>query len=115
MASGTKLGWVTGRLFYPETPERSRSFRFTHPSASQSTASKPAKPTSASSRKSKRRSDIVKPEKSTALPADAKRKTGDEFGIEGTNKTVAMPKPDNKPSDELGLGPHVEKTPYTRG
>ena len=62
-----------------------------------------------------RQSDPVKPEKSTALPADAARKTGNEFGLEGTNKTVATPKPDNAPRDELGLGPHVEKSPYTRG
>jgi hypothetical protein len=60
-------------------------------------------------------SDPVKPGKSTALPATAARKTGDEFGLEGTNKTVATPKPDNAPPDELGLGPHVEKSPYTRG
>ena len=59
--------------------------------------------------------DTVKPDKSTALPSDAVRKTGDEFGLEGTNKTVAIPKPDSAPPDELGLGPHVEKSPYTRG
>ena len=64
---------------------------------------------------STRQADTVKPVKSTALPADAARKTGDEFGLEGTNKTVANPKPDNAPADELGLGPHVEKSPYTRG
>jgi hypothetical protein len=82
----------------------------------------PANPVAASSRQGERprkgkrqSSDPVKPEKSTALPSDAARKTGDEFGMEGTNKTVATPKPDNAPPDELGLGPHVEKTPYTRG
>ena len=75
----------------------------------------PVKPAAASSGKKNRQSDTVKPEKSTALPTNAARKTGDEFGIEGTNKTVATPKPDNRPSDQLGLGPHVEKTPYTRG
>ena len=64
---------------------------------------------------SNRQSDPVKPEKSTTLPADEARKTGDEFGLEGTNKTVATPKSDNAPPDELGLGPHVEKSPYTRG
>lgn len=73
------------------------------------------RPAAAGTRKSNRPASPVKPEKSTALPANANRKTGDEFGIEGTNKTVATPKPDNQPSDELGLGPHVEKTPYTRG
>jgi len=62
-----------------------------------------------------RKSDPVQPEKSTTLPADAARKIGEEFGLEGTNKTVAVPKPDNAARDELGLGPHVEKSPYTRG
>ena len=62
-----------------------------------------------------RQSDAVKPEKSTALPGSAARKTGAEFGLEGTNKTVATPKPDSAPPDELGLVPHVEKSPYTRG
>ena len=64
---------------------------------------------------SKRSSDTAKPRKSTVLPADAARKTGDEFGVDGTNKTVATPKSDSAPLDELGLGPHVEKSPYTRG
>lgn len=65
--------------------------------------------------RSDQKPEIAKPDQSTTLPADADRKTGDEFGIEGTNKTVATPRPGNLPSDELGLGPHVEKTPYTRG
>ena len=59
--------------------------------------------------------DTVKPDKSTVLPSDAVRKTGDQFGLSGTNKTVATPKPDNAQPDELGLGPHVEKSPYSRG
>ncbi len=41
-----------------------------------------------------------------------------EFGVEGSNKTIPTPKPDDAPSEELG-GPvksrHVSKTPYTRG
>lgn len=74
-----------------------------------------ARPSGAAPRKTQARPDPVKPEKSSTLPPDAVRKTGDEFGIEGTNKTVARPKPDNAPSDELGLGPHIEKTPYRRG
>lgn len=113
MANGSKRGWVTDRS--PSFPEFSRVFKTTHASASNSEASRPAKPAGTGSRKSNRRSEPVKPEKSTALPTDAARKTGDEFGMEGTNKTVATPRSDNKPSDELGLGPHVEKTPYTRG
>lgn len=39
----------------------------------------------------------------------------DEFGREGTNKTIAQPKPDGAPSEELGHTPHIEKSPYTRG
>jgi hypothetical protein len=41
--------------------------------------------------------------------------SADKYGKEGTNKTIAQPKPDNAPSEELGNTPHVEKTPYTRG
>ncbi len=63
----------------------------------------------------KRLSDTVKPAKSAVMPSDAARKTGDEFGLAGTNKTVATPKSDSAPPDELGLGPQVEKSPYTRG
>ena len=59
--------------------------------------------------------DAAKPDKSTVLSSDAVRKTGDQFGLSGTNKTVATPKSDNAPPDELGLGPHVEKSPYSRG
>jgi hypothetical protein len=39
----------------------------------------------------------------------------DEFGREGTNKTIAEPKADNEPSEELGNTRHIGKTPYTRG
>jgi hypothetical protein len=114
MGKGTKSGRAIDSL--PASPGRLRSASLSHPLSSQAQVATLAKPTAAVSRKSKRQpSDTVKPEKSTALPTDAARKTGDEFGIEGTNKTVATPKPDNAPSDELGLGPHVEKTPYTRG
>jgi hypothetical protein len=74
-------------------------------------------PAAAGTRKSSlnRKSGAPQPEKSTVLPARAPRKRGDEFGAEGTNKTIATPKSDNVSADELGLGPHVEKTPYTRG
>ena len=41
--------------------------------------------------------------------------SADDYGKEGTNKTIAQPKPDNAPSEELGNTPHVGKTPYTRG
>jgi hypothetical protein len=39
----------------------------------------------------------------------------DDYGKEGTNKTIAQPKADNAPSEELGNTPHVGKSPYTRG
>jgi hypothetical protein len=74
-----------------------------------------ARPTAASSGKEGRGSRSVKPEKSTTRPAGTPRRKGDEFGLEGTNKTVATPKPDDAAPDELGLGPHIDKTPYTRG
>ncbi|MFS2033580.1 hypothetical protein ACEN8I_06085 [Polaromonas sp. CT11-55] len=48
---------------------------------------------------------VVKPGKSLS----------DEFGREGTNKTIAEPKADNEPSEELGNTRHIGKTPYTRG
>jgi len=62
-----------------------------------------------------RPSKPVRVEKSSVRPADAVRQSGDDFGLEGTNKTVATPKSDNAAPDELGLGPHIEKSPYTRG
>jgi hypothetical protein len=37
------------------------------------------------------------------------------YGEEGTNKTLPQPKPDNKPSEQLGHAPHIPKSPYTRG
>lgn len=57
----------------------------------------------------------VQPDKSPTSVSGKAIKRGDEFGLEGTNKTVATPKPDNAPVEELGLGPYVEKSPYTRG
>ena len=48
---------------------------------------------------------------------DAKPRRGNDFGAEGTNKTIPVPKPDGAQSEELGNSdtPHVEKSPYTRG
>jgi hypothetical protein len=44
-------------------------------------------------------------------------KSSEEFGKEGTNKTVSHPKDDKASSEELGNSntPHIEKSPYTRG
>lgn len=50
-------------------------------------------------------------------PGAASSKTLGEYGKEGTNKTIPVPKPDGMPSEELGHTDvkHVEKSPYTRG
>lgn len=48
-------------------------------------------------------------------PGRPGKNTSDEFGREGTNKTIAEPKADGAPSEELGHTPHIGKTPYTRG
>ena len=44
-----------------------------------------------------------------------KPRMGKDFGEEGTNKTQAAPKPDGAQPEELGISPHIEKSPYTRG
>jgi hypothetical protein len=49
--------------------------------------------------------------KTTAKPG----KPPDEYGKEGTNKTLPEPKADNEPSEELGNTRHIGKSPYTRG
>ena len=69
----------------------------------------------AATRKSAAPKKPVRPDKSATSVSGKSIKRGDEFGLEGTNKTVATPKPDNAPPEELGLQPHVEKSPYTRG
>ena len=56
------------------------------------------------------------PDTSTAPDEAIKPATPpDGYGLEGTNKTVPIPKDDNEPSEELGHVRHVENTPYTRG
>lgn len=42
-------------------------------------------------------------------------KPPDDYGREGTNKTLPEPKADNEPSEELGNTRHIGKSPYTRG
>ena len=49
------------------------------------------------------------------IPQRKSDKTSEEFGKEGTNKTLSQPKDDNVSSEELGNTPHIEKSPYTRG
>ncbi len=49
-------------------------------------------------------------------PEQGKPRRGKDFGEEGTNKTVAMPKPQGSESEELDSNtPHIENSPYTRG
>ena len=51
-------------------------------------------------------------------PEHGKPRRGNDFGEEGTNKTVATPKPDGAESEELDNNMttvHIEKSPYTRG
>lgn len=51
-------------------------------------------------------------------PRPKSGKAGDAFGEEGTNKTVAQPKPDSEPSEEtvnLERSRFIPKSPYTRG
>jgi hypothetical protein len=49
------------------------------------------------------------------IPARKPDKTSEEFGRDGTNKTLPQPKDDNASSEELGHTRHFEKSPYTRG
>ena len=58
---------------------------------------------------SRRAGDLKKP------AAGPGKDSAGEFGREGTNKTIPVPKADNAPSEELGNTRHVGKTPYTRG
>ncbi|MDB5742316.1 MAG: hypothetical protein JWR68_631 [Polaromonas sp.] len=43
-----------------------------------------------------------------------KPRRGKDFGEEGTNKTIPVPKPDGAPSEELGNDEvrHTEKSPH---
>jgi hypothetical protein len=52
----------------------------------------------------------------SASDAKPKRK-GKDFGLEGTNKTIAVPQPDAQPADELQgtKSKFIPKSPYTRG
>lgn len=53
----------------------------------------------------------------TANPAARDKRKGEDFGLEGTNKTVPVPQPDAQPADELqGIkSKFIPKSPYTRG
>ena len=50
-------------------------------------------------------------------PAARSQRRGQDFGFEGTNKTVAVPQPSAQPADELqGIkSKFIPKSPYTRG
>lgn len=49
------------------------------------------------------------------IPVRKVDKSSEQFGKEGTNKTLSQPKDDHTSSEELGNTPHIEKSPYTRG
>ena len=53
----------------------------------------------------------------TANPAAHDKRKGEDFGLEGTNKTVPVPQPDAQPADELQgtQSKFIPKSPYTRG
>ena len=52
-----------------------------------------------------------------ANPAARIKRKGQDFGLEGTNKTVPVPQPDAHPADELQgtKSKFIPKSPYTRG
>ena len=52
-----------------------------------------------------------------ANPAARIKRKGQDFGLEGTNKTVPVPQPESHPADELHgtRSKFIPKTPYTRG
>lgn len=50
-------------------------------------------------------------------PGSGPKRRGNDFGLEGTNKTVPAPQPDAQPADELQgtKSKFIPKSPYTRG
>ena len=52
-----------------------------------------------------------------ADPAARTKRKGQDFGLEGTNKTVPVPQSDADPADELQgtRSKFIPKSPYTRG
>ena len=53
----------------------------------------------------------------SANPAARDKRKGEDFGLEGTNKTVPVPQPNAQPADELQgtQSKFIPKSPYTRG
>jgi hypothetical protein len=56
-------------------------------------------------------------EQTPPVPGARNARRGSEFGLEGTNKTVPVPQPGAKPSEELEgtEAKFIPKSPYTRG
>ena len=56
-------------------------------------------------------------QKSFPKPDSKPKRKGEDFGLEGTNKTVPVPQPDAEPADELQgtKSKFIPKSPYTRG
>lgn len=55
--------------------------------------------------------------KSHLDPASKHPRKGDEFGLEGTNKTISAPLPNAAPAEELEgtKTKYIPSSPYTRG
>ena len=56
-------------------------------------------------------------QKPRPAPGSGRKRSGKDFGLEGTNKTVPVPQPDAQPADELQgtKSKFIPKSPYTRG
>lgn len=52
-----------------------------------------------------------------SAPDPKPKRKGKDFGLEGSNKTIAAPQPDAQPADELQgtKSKFIPKSPYTRG
>ena len=50
-------------------------------------------------------------------PASRHPRRGEDFGLEGTNKTIPFPQPNAEPADELEgtKTKYIPRSPYTRG
>lgn len=61
--------------------------------------------------------DVHRTQKLPSTPASKAKRRGNDFGLEGSNKTTSAPQPEAQPSDELQgtKSKFVPKSPYTRG
>ena len=56
-------------------------------------------------------------QKANPAPDSGPKRRGEDFGFEGTNKTIPVPQPDAEPAAELQgtKSKFIPKSPYTRG